>query len=132
MSKKEQAMMLDKLQQERARLHRQIEALQNEVRGLDRAIALCSTTDSKVVRERPKNVKGTVVSIVKDAGVIGMTVDEVVMAARQRGIHLEKPTVASTLSRLKLDGQLAVKDGRYAYRAPELPPEGWGSGTTVN
>lgn len=108
--------MLQKLEAERARLNRQIEALQNEVRGLDRAIALCSS-DTAVVKERPRNVKATVLKIVEDAGNVGMNVDEVVTAARNVGTHLEKATVASNLSRLKADGVFEVREGRYVFRA---------------
>lgn len=118
-------LMLQKLEQERARLQRQIEALQNEVRGLERAIALCAP-ETVEKKERPKNVKGTVLKLLEDAGLVGMTAAEVVETALQRGIHLEKSTVASNLSRLKLDGQLDFRDGRYVFRAAAAPATGWG------
>lgn len=121
--------MLQKLEAEKNRLVRQIEALQNEVRGLERAIALCGA-DVAEKRERHKNVKGTVIKLVQDAGLIGMSAAEVVVEAEKRGIHLEKATVASNLSRLKLDGQLEIRDGKYIYRAPSPPASGWQEGAT--
>jgi len=117
-------LMLQKLEQERARLQRSIEALQNEVRGLDRAIALCSPDDA-TKRERPKNVKATVTRLVEDAGTVGMNVNEVVDAALNKGIHLERATVASNLSRLKFEGTLEMRDGRYVFRAPAPVAQGW-------
>lgn len=122
--------MLQKLEAEKGRLMRQIEALQNEVRGLERAIALCGA-DVAEKRERPKNVKATVITLVQDAGLIGMSAAEVVDEAQKRGLHLEKATVASNLSRLKLEGTLEIRDGRYIYRAPVAPAAGWVEGPTV-
>ncbi|MGW8202772.1 hypothetical protein ACWGM0_09510 [Sphingomonas bisphenolicum] len=117
--------MLQKLEQERARLQRQIEALQNEVRGLDRAIALCAP-ESAEKKDRPKNVKGTVLKLVEDAGLVGITAAELLETALRQGVHLEKSTVASNLSRLKLEGQLDFREGRYVFRAAAAPASGWG------
>ena len=112
--------MLQKLEQERSRLQRQVEALQNEIRGLDRAIALCGS-DKVERRERPKNVKATVLKIVEDAGPVGVTAAEVMAAALNRGIHLEKATVASHLSRFKFNGLVDLRDGRYVFRVGPAP-----------
>ena len=112
--------MLQKLKDERARLMRQAEALQNELRGLDRAIALIEA-DGDTPKQRPKNVKSVVEKIVEDAGLIGATVDEVLKAASNNGIHLERATVASNLSRGKAAGTFEAKDGRYFFRLrPDL------------
>jgi hypothetical protein len=115
MGKKDKA-MLEKLRAERERLVRQVEALQNEIRGVDRAIGLFSADEAP--RQRPKNVKDTVLRIVEQRGPIGATVDEVVKDALDQGIHLEKGTVASNLSRLKADGTFEGREGRYFFRAP--------------
>ena len=115
--------MLQKLKDERARLVRQAEALQNELRGLDRAIALCEA-DAGAPKQRPKNVTDTIIKLMDDAGLIGATVDEVVTSAKNSGIHLERGTVASTLSRLKAKGTLEVRDGRYFMRIRPSEPIG--------
>lgn len=107
--------MLDKLRAERARLLRQAEALQNELRGLDRAITLIEA-ESGEPKARPRNVKDLVHRIVEDAGLIGMTVDEVLETAKNQGIHLERGTVASNLSRGKTAGIYEARDGRYFFR----------------
>ena len=115
--------MLNKLEAERARLSRQIEALQNELRGLDRAIALCRV-DGTEPKQRAKNVKDTVQKIVEDAGLIGATVDDVVASALNVGVHLERQTVAANLSRGKAAGTYELRDGRYLCRARPSRPSG--------
>lgn len=121
--KPREKIMLQKLKDERARLVRQAEALQNELRGLDRAIALCEA-DENTPKARPKNVKDAIVKIMDDAGLIGATVGEVVDAAKNAGMHLERGTVASTMSRLKGEGTFEVKDGRYFMRVRPSQPLG--------
>lgn len=116
--------MREKLRAERDRLARQVEALQNEIRGLDRALALFDAQDAP--RQRPKNVKDTVLKIVESNGSIGATVDEVLKSAADRGIHLERATVASHLSRFKADGVFEGRDGRYYFRAPPIESAGLG------
>lgn len=122
--------MLQKLESERGRLLRQIEALQNELRGLDRAIALCSSEDGQP-KLRSKNVKETVQKLMEEAGLIGATVDEIMLASRNVGVHLEKQTVAANLSRGKAAGVYDLRDGRYFFRArPNVTPAtGWGAAT---
>ena len=110
--------MEKKLLEERGRLVKQIEALQSELRGLDRAISLCRAehapaTLAAPVRQRSRNVKETVLSIVTDSGTVGATVIEVLETAMARGAHLERGTVSSLLSRFKREGALDMRDGRY-------------------
>lgn len=124
--------MLDKLRLERARLLRQAEALQNELRGLDRAIALIEA-DAGEPKPRPKNVKNIIHKIVEDAGLVGVNVDEVLSVARNGGTHLERATVASNLSRGKAAGLYEARDGRYFFRMGPSPSSGEPlGGVTVN
>lgn len=123
MTKKEREQMLDKLRGERARLIRQAEALQNELRGLDRAIALFEA-ESGEPKPRPKNVKNMVHKIVEEAGLIGVNVEEVLTIAKNSGIHLERGTVASNLSRGKTAGLYEARDGRYFFRMDPSPQPG--------
>lgn len=121
--------MLEKLRAERGRLLRQAEALQNELRGLDRAIALIEA-ESGEPKTRPRNVKDMIHRIVEDAGLIGITVDEVLEVAKARGIHLERGTVASNLSRGKSAGLFEARDGRYFFRMGPSPSTGAAYATT--
>lgn len=107
--------MLDKLRAERARLLRQAEALQNELRGLDRAIALIEA-ESGEPKARPRNVKDIIHRIVEESGLVGVNVEEVLEIAKSRGMHLERGTVASNLSRGKAGGLYEAREGRYFFR----------------
>lgn len=113
---------MQRLREERERLARQIEALQSELRGLDRAIALVSgesvTADPTQGRIKPRNVKDTVLGLVADAGPKGLTVHQVLDAATKKNVQLERGTVSSLLSRLKRENTLDMKDGAYFVRAP--------------
>lgn len=114
---------MQKLQEERERLARQIEALQNELRGLDRAIALLrgeTPADSKSDKIRPRNVKDTVLGLISAAGSKGLTVNQVLEAAVAKNIHLERGTVSSLLSRLKRENTLDMREGSYFIRPPML------------
>jgi hypothetical protein len=123
--------MLEKLRQERARLIRQAEALQNELRGLDRAIALIEA-ESGEPKARPRNVKDVIDKIVEDAGLVGVTVDEVLNIAKSRGIHLERGTVASNLSRGKSAGKYDAREGRYFFRMGPSPERGDAYASALN
>lgn len=110
---------MEKLVEERVRLQKQIEALQNELKGLDRAISLLGGGDettgegSARPRERGRNVKETVLTLVQQAGSKGVNVSEVLDNAQASGIRLERGSVSSLLSRLKREGVLEMDDGRY-------------------
>jgi hypothetical protein len=114
---------MQKLKEERERLVRQIEALENELKGLDRAIALVSGNEQlpgeRTVRERARNVKDTVLGLLAEAGKKGLTVNEVLDAARARNISLERGTVSSLLSRLKREETLEMENGAYFVRPPQ-------------
>ena len=111
---------MEKLNQERERLRRQIEALQGELRGIERAIALVSNNAADqqaapIERGRSKNVKETVLTLVQEAQQTGLTVSELIDMAVKRGNHLERGTVSSLLSKFKRDGIFDMTDGRYRF-----------------
>ena len=108
---------------ERERLRLQIEALQNQLLGIERAIALMDgsageTGVSSNGRERARNVKDTVLGLLAQAGEAGLTVTKCVEMAQKQGSHLERGTVSSLLSRLKREEILDLKDGSYSLRKP--------------
>ena len=112
-------MNIKKLLEEKASRLKQIENLQSEIKGLDVAIRVMSGENSnepQVVLEpktRSKNVKDTVLSIVTHSESSGVTVNELMNKAQLNGIALERGSVSSLLSRLKREGVLQIKDGRY-------------------
>jgi len=113
---------MQKLKQERERLARQIEALQNELKGLDRAIALLDGLEPAAAPVKARNVKDTVLGLVAAAGQKGLTVHQVLDEAKAKNVLLDRGTVSSLLSRLKRENTLDMSDGSYfVRRAP--PPE---------
>jgi len=116
---------MKRLTAERERLKREIEALQNQLKGIEKAIALVSSEGTKEderasPRQRGKNVKETVLSLVQNAGPNGINVNGVLDAARELGIHLERGSVSSLLSRMKRESVLDMTDGRY-FIPPHKP-----------
>jgi hypothetical protein len=112
-------MSTKKLNEERDALKKQIENLQNELKGLERAIRVVSGSDealspaSQFTRTRTKNVKNTVLTLVSQSGNSGITVVELMDKAEASHVALEKASVSSLLSRLKKEGVLRISDGRY-------------------
>lgn len=117
---------MQKLIEERDRLARQIEALQNELKGINRAITLLtgeSTRDAAPPAGvgRTRNVKDTVIDLIANAGPKGLSVNQVLEAAKARNISLERGTVSSLLSRLKREMTLDMTDGSYFIRSQTGP-----------
>ena len=115
---------MKKLLAERDRLKAQIEALTNELKGLDRAIAVMNGDDGKEAtvpapRNRARNVKETVLTLVQKAGPTGINVNGVMDAAKEIGHHLERGTVSSLLSRMKRENVLEMSDGKYFVPPPK-------------
>ena len=111
---------------ERDRLRAQIEALQNQLKGLELAIGLMNGEEAAVatptaVRSRARNVKETVLTLVENAGEEGITVNGVLDAAKNNGIHLERGTVSSLLSRMRRENVLDMSDGKYFVPGPKPP-----------
>src|SRR5258708_23397165 len=85
----------------------QIEALQNQLVGIERAITLMNggvdpaQPSSSNGRERARNVKDTVLGLLAEAGEAGLTVTKCVEMAQKRGSHLERGTVSSLPAGLK-------------------------------
>jgi len=113
---------MKRLQEERERLLAQMEALRNQIVGIDRAISVMEGTEFNHPEERQRarghNVKNTVLGLVSAAGVSGLSVIQVLDGAKVKGIVLDRGTVSSLLSRLKRENTLDMKDGRYFIRAP--------------
>ncbi len=116
------AEQMKRLREERQRLMAQMEALRNQIIGIDRAIAMLEGTEYKAPEERQRdrahNVKDTVLGLLANAGVVGLSVNQVLDGALAKGIVLDRGTVSSLLSRLKRENTLDMKDGQYFVRPP--------------
>src|ERR1700730_8612463 len=112
----------DRLVAQMEALRSQMEALRNQVIGIDRAIAVLDGTEFKAPdyrpRDRTRNVKDTVLGLLASAGQPGLTVNQVLDGARNKGVQLDRGTVSSLLSRLKRENFLDMKDGHYFVRPP--------------
>jgi hypothetical protein len=128
---------MKRLQDERERLVAQMEALRNQIVGIDRAIALLEGTDYKMQeearpRERARNVKDIVLGLLADAGATGLSVNQVLEKARAKGFELDRGTVSSLLSRLKREYTLNLDTGQYFIRPPTISGDARQSATTAD
>ncbi len=114
---------MQKLRDERDRLLREIEALKNQLIATERALSIIDGTEYRPSepqpRERARNVKDTVLGLLAQAGESGLSVNQVLEAARVKGIELDRGSVSSLLSRLKRESTLDMRDGQYFVRPPK-------------
>ncbi|MGB8313218.1 MAG: hypothetical protein WCE69_01915, partial [Aestuariivirga sp.] len=89
-------MNIKKLMEEKAFRLKQIENLHSEIKGLEVAIRLMNGEDDTDVsqnngspKQRARNVKGTVLSIVTSSESAGVTVNELMNKAKTDGVALE-------------------------------------------
>jgi len=121
---------IKKLEEERAQIEAQIADLEAKLSGLrgvadglERAMTIVAgkellpNRDVPTRRERARGVKEAVLGAVQNAGPKGLTVGQLMDRTQREGIHLERGTVSSLLSRFKREGILDMEDGRYFDRA---------------
>ena len=106
----------DRLMGEIGRHQQAIEALKQQLSGVDQSIKALGG-DVGAGPSRRTNVKGTVMEIIGEAASLGVTAFEVVDRGAAKGRDLDRPSVSSLLSRLKREGTLVLMEGRY-YVAP--------------
>ena len=109
--------MKERLLKERETLLRQREALDGEIRGLERAIALYLEDGEKPQTAKRQPIKALILGLLEDVGTTGLNATTVVHLADARGVTIERTSVSSLLSRLKADGIVAF-DGSL-YRLPK-------------
>ena len=104
----------------RGELEKEIRDAQQRLEGVKMAIAALeghSVTTTKPRRAPRSNVKQCVLQMLSDAGGEGIQATEAVDIAEKRyGVHLERGSVSSLLSRLKRDGVVTYEDGLYKLR----------------
>ena len=114
--------MKERLLKERETLLRQSEALDGEIRGLERAIALYAEDSEKPTATKRQPIKALILSLLDDVGTTGLNATTVVTLANARGVTVERTSVSSLLSRLKADG-IVEFDGSL-YRLPKYAKSG--------
>lgn len=124
MSSRKSSQMKQRLLAERDQLLREREALDNQISGLERAIALVandSPTGSALTNTRRGAIKAMVLDLLDEAGTMGINAATAVEMANRRGMTLEKASVSSILSRFKADG-VAIHGGDK-YRLAKFAPK---------
>jgi hypothetical protein len=115
------------LEAEEARLLKEIDALQNQLIGVRRSIALISGDDPEKVTStrKPRSpIKDVVIGLISEFKEAGLSVNEVIEQAQKRGQDLDRGSVSSLLSRLKREGILILKDSKYRLSDPFPSAEG--------
>jgi hypothetical protein len=115
-----------RLIQQRDQLLVEIEALRNKVVGLEMAIALFDG-DGEAPTPTPSKkrsaMKDTVLDLLNEVGTTGLNGLIAVEIAERRGIHLDRQSVSSLLSRLKADGAVVYEGQRYKLKQFAGPPK---------
>jgi hypothetical protein len=114
--KRGQKEMRDTLIAERDKLLRQRDALDNEIKGLERAISLISGAEPLEATKpggRRTDLKGMVLGLLQEAGTSGLNAAIAVDMANRRGVTLNQSSVSALLSRFKADGIVVYDSERY-------------------
>lgn len=129
MGSREQMLKLKEFRESAARelteLEMQVREARVKVKTLDLAISAMDGSPVPIAASLSKNspvgvnVKKTVLDIVVEAGVDGVSAAEVVKKAADGGRDLNSTSVSSLLSRLKREGTLELVDGRYVPTKPK-------------
>jgi hypothetical protein len=106
---------MKRLLEERDRLLREAEALDQKIDGLNLAISVLEREDDQPDRRASGRgkTKELLVTLLKEAGATGLNANSAVEMAARRGIALARGTAASTLSRLKQNGVANYDGERY-------------------
>jgi hypothetical protein len=121
-----------RLIQQRDQLLVEIEALRNKVAGLEMAIALFdgdgqSRATTAIERPSRSGIKATILDLLSEVGTTGLNAVIAVEIAERRGVHLDRQSVSSLLSRLKSAGAVVYEGERYKLKQFA----GTGSGTEL-
>lgn len=129
------------LQTEEARLIKEIDALQNQLIGVRRAMKLVSgevilenMPASEPRRKSPSPIKDAVIGLISEFRDSGLSVNEVMELSAKRGTPLDRASVSSLLSRLKRELVLTSSDGKYRIASSSTPiaPQDGSDGPKLN
>ena len=110
---------MQRLRAQRDRLLLEMEALRNKVAGIEMAMALLApgeTSDMETVAAPPRirlSVKSFVLDLLSELGTLGVNAATAVEIGERRGVHLDRQSVSSLLSRLKNEGVVVYEGERY-------------------
>src|SRR5262245_26309639 len=108
---------LRRLMHQRDQLLKEAEAIKNKIAGLDMAIGLIGETQTGVeapsAAPRKIHVSETIVSLLREAGEIGLKAKATIELAADRGINLNRGSVYSLLNRMTRNGTVVHEDARY-------------------
>lgn len=108
-----------RLIEQRDRLLVEMEALRNRVAGLEMAIALFDgdgEASAPSSSKRRSGMKDTVLDLLNEVGTTGLNGAIAVEIAERRGMHLDRQSVSSLLSRLKADAIVVYEGQRYKLK----------------
>jgi len=112
------------LHAEEARLCKEIEALQNQLLGVRRAMHLISGEPIQEPppqrRKTPSPIKDAVLGLIDEFKETGLSVSEVIELSQKRGAPLDRASVSSLLSRLKREHVLVSDNGKYRAGAKDF------------
>ena len=107
------------IEDQRDRLLQEMEALRNKVAGLELALSLMGgeSVGTEGGRSGGKEARGglrqTLTELLRESGTTGLNASTAVEVAERRGVHLDRQSVASTLSRMKRDLEVCYTGDRY-------------------
>jgi hypothetical protein len=107
---------MQRLMEQRDRLLADIEALRNKVAGIEMAMALIDNEPIEAAsptRQIRLGTKSFILDLLMEMGTTGLNAVTALEIGERRGVHLERQSVSSMLSRLKTDGLLVYEDHRY-------------------
>ena len=108
--------MKQRLLEERDRLLKEREAIDNQIAGLERAISLIANDSGDGQpsgRSKRVSIKATVLDLLEEVGTTGLNAAVAVDLANRRGISLDRGSVSSLLSRLKAEEIVAFDGDKY-------------------
>lgn len=91
-------------------LQLEVEKLKARIDEIDETVSLLETQDTSI------NVKSFLIELLRDAGDLGLTVNEVIRVAAEKNVTLNKGSVSVTLSKFKREGLVDYQDRRYSLK----------------
>jgi hypothetical protein len=112
------AAYIQNLMSVRDQLSAQMEALRNQIEGLEIAIKLFSEGDPApaAVPRRKAGATHTILNLLRDSGSAGLKPRATIEQAARIGVSLNRGSVYSLLNRMEKSGVVVRRDGRYRLR----------------
>lgn len=109
---------MQRLKEQRDRLLYEMEAIRNKIAGIEMAMALLENGDAAERALAPSRrirlgVKSFVLDLLAELGTTGLNAASAVEIGARRGVHLDRQSVSSLLSRLKNEGVVMYEGERY-------------------